>query len=253
MILNFKQFLLEMPLNYYGHKFINKEPELKNNFDPNSLGARPMAHFSQQDRNLITHPKTFQKLEQILKNSGYNFNILLYESWGHYDYDKAIHSKTDWLKEVEQFIAENGIQIANHITFVKNSSTGDPLTVWILTHTIGHALIKPPTREKMTEILKSVATMPDKFDIIQFWSQIFKFKSIQKQPSGTVEKIKPFAGVSSIEELIYELVAEFLWNGGIRANTSNNPKVSQAVANLERMIQGALDFAEGKIITDFFE
>jgi hypothetical protein len=165
--MNFKQFL-EMPLSHY--KF---DPEGRNNYQrsidkdklekarkgelwddvadakgkisriqvkPSHVGQKyVMGYFSNTDVALLSNQKSSKTLENKLKNVGYNFNILIFES--SVDDDRRnVSPPSNYIRKINNYIRSNNITLENHITYVKNGSSGDPLTPWMILHTLGHAV-----------------------------------------------------------------------------------------------------------------
>lgn len=249
----------EMPLAHYGYQFHSKndpdegfldnktqaivrkkkmtapwggeveEKETKN------IGGR----FSSKDKILISHPRTLRVLEEKLRNSKYNFNILLIEKkQGH----GVIY--TDNVKEydaqVSAYMRDNKLQKSNHITFVKNATSGHLLTPWMILHTLGHTVtdhIYNFSSEPITAVKEKIRSWNNLG--VGSLRNIFQFASIQK---GVVD---------STEELLHELIAEYLWNGRIRVN-SNSSSIIEYVKDLEDDVEKLLSSCVGEIIYDTF-
>lgn len=224
MKLNFKQFINESPLVNYVTSINpqNNQKRQKEYDQESSLG-----YFSKKDIKIITNPKTTRILKEKLKNIGYNINILLYEK-----------SKGNYTKEIEEYIQNNNIPTENHITFVKNGSTGDFLTPWMIFHTFGHAVqnyqkINPPSNSLL-----------NCFELgfqLQQAKNLFMFKSAQNMDVPT-KRIIDFA------ELENELIAEFLWNAKIRIK---QPQFLSLAECIENKIKQSLNQCVGKIIYDW--
>lgn len=271
--MEFKYWLLnEMPLNYFGVQLHRPESEIERS----PQGAS--GHFAAIDRANIQHPRTMQKLEQVLANRGWRFNILLYES------DLYLNELQE---EVEDFIAQNDIPTKGHITFVKNGSSGDVLTPWMILHTFGHALfsMKTPqmksiqaalTKELSSLLSDQLTSYGQKLNPrdpqveihlrqmqLELVRRLLQFKSA-KRAEGRLS-------VGTLGELIHELVAEYLWNGRIRIKPDLErrstklgapysylaepvklapERLEQFAAQIENLIKQALDQAVGKIIYD---
>lgn len=93
------------------------------------------SHFSFEynDKITLANQKTIKKLESRLNNSNYNWNIIIGDYEGLNIYDRLM-----WPDVVKSKL---GIETENHITFIKQSSSGHTLTPDMLIHTIGHAVI----------------------------------------------------------------------------------------------------------------
>lgn len=253
MNFSFKNWLSESPLKYYG---VRTHPDY--DYNRNLGRTNPFkgiqkdisGYFSTGDEAIIKHPKTAKILEEKLKNIGYNVNIIFYE-----DINRTDRLQYAYVEKINKYIEKNNIQKEGHITFVKNSSSGDFLTPWMIFHTFGHAVNgysktqKPSLDEKISQCFSEykiwsgsryqsikLGQMPVEDDL----SKIFKFKSIKnKMPDG----------VPNFVELVHELIAEYLWNGKIRTTTS----VYESFANcLETKIKESLDICVGNVIFDYF-
>lgn len=229
MKLNFKQFFNESPLAYYG-VHLNPEYEEERNLDGHPKYQQDIAgKFSKSDAKIISNPKTTQILKEKLKNIGYNINIILYEKI-------SVTDKTSFKRDVKQYLQNKNIPTENHITFVKNGSSGDFLTPWMIFHTFGHAV-------QNYSLIDDRHCFPEDFNFTQA-KTLFMFKSARNTTPGWGANPK---GITSREELKNELVAEFLWNDGhIR---STNLQLKEC---LEKTIKKSLDDCVGQIIYDYF-
>lgn len=251
--MDFKKWLLqEMPLSNYKTKFIHDPYEkeafgydtLKKKIDksrqviPNSSSSifsnqkDIEDQFSKKDRLIITHPKTFRILEEKLKNSKYNFNILLIES-------QKDSNKNEYMEHLIKFMKENNISQQNHITFAKNSTSGHLLTPWMILHTLGHAI----SEENDYYVTSEVINLLEPIKNIGI-NNIFNFKS--------AEEIKNIYD----GEIVHELIAEYLWHGGeirVKNPYNNNEKIMNVIFEIEEKIAELLDNCIGKIILDVIE
>lgn len=216
--MNFKEFI-EMSLKNY-----RVEP---NGFEP-------------VDVKVMLNPATQRNLEARLKTStNFDFNILLLG----FDYSLG---KDQFLAHVMDYMKKENIPLENHITFAKNGSTGEPLTAWMIPHTIGHAIsfYNKSIFIKILRIIEDIcekrfsnyktAVLP-----INLAASLFKFRSARVTAAGKVAK----QTLLNFEELICDLVAEYLTYGKIRADVPVN--------QIEELIHGVLSDCVGKIITDF--
>lgn len=162
------------------------------------------------------------------------------------------------MMQVYKYCQENGIPLEGHITFAKPQSTGDSLTPWMILHTLGHALFAnfQPKEAMIQELLRVVRlySMERRVEvnasmIMRFFSELFKFKSI----SNPINKDK---ATVDTEELVYELVAEYLWHGQIRTNPQaeyyERYRLGDVAKNLEKIIHNQLQASVGKVIVDYF-
>jgi len=232
--MNFKNWLLnEMPLKHYGHEFhsSNSDTEVfdksKKQYEINptsqdvpwggkikSTTKDPISgKFSKKDKIIISHPKTARILEEKLKKSKYNFNILLIEKNSNVQVTFSPTSSRPILKgypdQIENYMKENNLQKENHITFVKLGTTGHLLTPWMILHNLGHAITDHLSKNRSSayEKLDRLA-----YDIYDIYPQVFLFQS------ATSRKVEDSA------ELTHELIAEYLWHGKIRVNNNFNEK-----------------------------
>lgn len=288
--MNFREWfkINEMPLSYYGHQFKSdndpdekydsksgiqliskKDPKYPRGYKLQQIGDK----FSRRDKIIISHPKTARVLEEKLKKSKFNFNILFVEldpNWKKSQpdvWDKTFTEPLDtshsfWKEDVEKYIKLNKIPIADHITFVKNTSTGHILTPWMILHNIGHALSETIGRDFDTEMdraLRKITMALKKYEISpearnqNFISPtyglvaggyispavvVFNFKSVKDE------------NIIDTEELRHELVAEYLWNGSIRPNPIwlNAENVIREIKDLGLVIESMLQRCVGQII-----
>jgi len=222
----------EMPLANYRTSFLpGNEPDNKEGISD---------RFVARDRKAIDNATIQNRLAQALERStGFHFNIIFLES------RTKLTSK--YHEEAARYCLRNSIPLDGHITFVKNSSTGDPLSAWMILHTLGHALGDFDSNmvgrirsifSKMDAANRITSSTPD--DVIANLAKVFKFRSLANKK------------VTSLEELVYELVAEYLWHGQIRANLVNF-QVFSSVRAIEETIHEALSHAVGNIIIDLFD
>lgn len=267
----------EMPMANYNIGHINKDV-------PQKLGSIPVGGFTSQDRKAMYNPVWVKKLGDVLsRTSKYNFNIILMERKRPDPKSSEGKNQRDFFEEVEQFIKEKNIPTEGHITYVKNSTTGHALTPWMLLHTIGHAVfnqeqhIYKQAKEVMHSLyidhvkshnfLRSSEASLFQYDTpVSFLKRLFLFKSAQNAEKGHEDR-----SLVDFSELIYELVAEYLWHGGkIRwqmpeeipnANphdvNSANVKMSEEmvarhIRTLESEIDRALTACVGKVIYDYY-
>lgn len=200
---------------------------------------QPSKDFTDADVRVTTHPKTKETIERILKTStNYNFNILILP--------KNIDAKS--------YCTQNKIPLENHITYVKISSSGDPLTPWMIFHTLGHALIGGtedysggPTDTSTT--IKQLLTRIEELNPV---------KTVEIDTFPTISKVFKFSSavnnkITNLWEFIYELVAEYLWHGKIRYNAPQGfyqPALQSNVTQIGQAINYALSKVVGKIIID---
>lgn len=263
--MNFKNWLLnEMPLSHYSHdfKYSNNEEEGFTSDKMQTINSFTTSwnKFSKKDKILISHPKTMKILEQKLKSSKFNFNILLIETLTRF-------SVRDYREQVKNYCVENGINIVNSITFAKNATTGHLLTPWMILHTIGHALLEHE-KTKILDIENSINKIS-----FEFKERSYDDYESMDDIDGTylaadwIKDVFMFKSASLKEvpnrmELYHELIAEYLWNGEIRINPnlSNSPYLKHPnsfeilknqVHVIEQHINDVLASKVGSIITDY--
>jgi hypothetical protein len=251
-MINFYEFLLkkdmmlmEMPLKHYGYQFSKPEDRYIGHGDDGndyfgrsrtqvkSDGEVVQGRYTKKDKTIIAHPRTFRILEEKLKRSKYNFNILFLEERKDNEYLFISTAKQVFEKrpELNDYFSSKGIDIQKSITFLQIGSAGHLMTPWIILHRIGHAISPKDSEYELYSIIMKYFPNKD-FD---FWS-IFKFKS-------AVNK-----NIDSAQEGFHELIAEYLWNGKIRSNASD-PKVIKMITDIEAYIDLLLESCVGKILT----
>lgn len=207
----------------------------------------PGGNIDDTDHKVLSKGKTKSLLEkQLAQSTGYNFNIIVGTFPGS-------PSKVAYLNKVIEYCKENNIPLENHITFAKSSSTGHPLTAWMLLHTIGHAILNQPNRSQVYRILDKILEKVSKIytdegSYVNDKAKYFKFKSAL----NTSANMKPTAkgdvpGIANKEEFAYELLAEYLWHGKIRID----PVYQHLALELEQLFDGLLKSCVGYIIMDY--
>jgi hypothetical protein len=256
--MKFKEWLKnESPLQYYGYDFHSEnEPDegflkdktqsTKNSSDSSDVTDQ-WDKFSKRDKILISHPKTFKILEDKLRNSSFNFIILLIEQQQN---DSSNIRKYE--SQIQDYLNANNLDVyarRNSIVFAKNSTSGHLLTPWMILHTIGHALFESPhLNASLFYDVSNTLWEIDKLSEQQL-KKVFVFKSIRD--SNLVNRA----------ELINELVAELLWNGKIRISPKidslypnseqvSSEEIKSKVLLLEKQLNKCLESVVGKIIYD---
>ena len=263
--------ILEFPLSHIGGYYTYEAEREKDKAllaTSSSTGVKPSKYFkgilgrySSRDKAIITHPKTARILEQKLSNSEYNFNILFYEMrvTDRQSYESQV------LRSADLYINRNNLDIDNTISFVKNGSSGDSLTPWMILHCIGHAVFDFASKkdrrldphDSINLILKKFlminssgedtenrkAYHSDTEDLLSVASEAFAFSSIRQKK------------IDDESELLYELMAEYLWNGSIRinrayANGGNRGEILTYLAQLNASYDVMLKRCVGSIILD---
>jgi hypothetical protein len=261
--MNFKEWLLnEMPLNHYGHQFINDDekdpPETFYSKEPSGrfqIYSQPVGtygdlnindKFSRKDKAIISSPKTARVLEQKLKSSKYNFNILFIENfrinWGTKDWrpEKNLDDR------ISEYVKSNNLNIDQSITYISNRSAGHLMTPWMILHRLAHAIgaINGSIYDSLRIILDLKSS-----NLIHL-ANVFSFKSIQQDGRFSITSRE------SVEELFHELVAEYLWHGKIRLNpkvlSSDREHYQKVISDIESLIVKSLDNCVGKILRDIY-
>jgi hypothetical protein len=258
---------MEMPLRHYGHifndpgdRYIDKSEDQDEPLEPLGKGGVQLkarapyddnddiiqGRYTKRDRMVISHPKTFRVLEQKLSKSKYNFNILFIEERKKQQYLIISNTKEIFEKrpELNTYLKSNGIDVQNSITFIQVGSSGHILTPWMILHRIGHAIggaynpkgtggyehqfYEYPVLQEIRNIIGRYVTGKS--------LNFFKFKS-------AVNK-----NIDSDEEFVHELIAEYLWYGEIRSNSSD-ANVLKMMVDIGAFIDLLLESCVGKILT----
>jgi hypothetical protein len=247
---SFETFL-EMPLGHYGYKkFTNKTLHIPKVAPDKEVNAEDV--FTIEDRNIIKSGVAAKKIESILNKTKWTWNILFIEAHRKtLNSQDSVYKKKSWLKNsVEKYITDNNIPMQGRITFAKNSSTGHLLTPWMTIHTMGHALLSNRYKEIWTHFYDSMQSWAGD-DIIYTYDlarDLFMFQSAQKR------NLRDTSGYSQ-SELVYELFAEYLWNGGkIRLNKNSiyYPAATHDIKIIYDFFEEELNAAVGQIVVDFF-
>ena len=225
--MRFKSFI-EMALkNYRLGPFDDDE-----NFYARKINAR--------DEKVVSHSKTYRQLERVLKTStNFDFNIII----GQPPASKYGYSQNGVRQFVKDIAAKENIPLQNHITFVKSSSTGDVLTSWMILHNIGHAILDNDnqvgnqamiTISKLLSQLETRTNANEKSRVADL-VKLFNFRSAREKPNKIID----------IGELVFELMAEYLWHGKIRFSESN-----PIIQEIEKELHNSLAAAVGTIVLD---
>lgn len=281
----------EMPLSHYGYQFksdndpdekynpktgsqaiVTADPEYPGEFKINSIKDR----FSRRDKIIISRPLTAKLVEEKLRKSKFNFNILFIEldpNWRDSQEKKSDElwgvpvgstqtSRDIWQSDVNKYIKLNNIKIDNHITFVKNASTGHLLKPWMIFHTLGHALSDFVGGEFMMEmhrVFRRIVSNIDKYELQKLRDKNFIMPTYAGNAFSITRAIIVFdfksirdESINDSAELRHELVAEYLWNGKIRINKAfeDSKEIVEEVKNLEFVLSNMLQKCVGKIIYD---
>jgi hypothetical protein len=288
--MNFKNWLLnEMPLAHYGYEFAKGEkkdpPETfyskQDKFQtyarapedwavgkgepPKGIDLAITDKFSDKDKLLILHPRTARVLEQKLKSSKYNFNILFIEeersNFPYYDRRGLLRVRNQEAKSIHErimdYIKANNLNIQSSITYAANVSTGHIMTPWMILHKLAHAVAAEQDNfdigfpyDSLFRILPGNSGWR-RFRANSDVKNMFSFKSIQQTGELSI------TNRNSIEELFHELMTEYLWHGKIRLNPSAPPEKKEeyqnAIIKIEALIVKCLDSCLGKVISDIPE
>lgn len=208
-------------------------------------------YFTREDRVALKNQAMARKLEQILSRlSGINFNVIFFE-----DIEGGGLAFKDYGIKVQRYIRQNNIQTAGHITFVKNSSTGDNMTPWMILHTVGHAIfnedknveLKVYAKNMLKSMYESGKPTASAMEIARNIGKHFKFRSALNSVQGK----KNF--IASLDEFLFELVAEYMWHGGKIRHDPNEPMpVKNAIEGLEEIIKEAIHNCIGRVIYDYY-
>jgi len=258
-----------MPLSHYGTYLDGPLWDKQREIDKGKKNVDISGYFSNKDVIRIKDPNTYRTLENKLKSIGYNFNIILAESMSIPKVSNNFNYKRDYEQQIQNYMVIRGLQKENHITFVKNSSSGDLLTPWMILHNIGHAVTSKLGIQRIGDQVedclrktglfgKALKKTPvyededededeDYSNTTQFIDSLYSmiiFKKIFKFRSSQNEK-----NLLDFDEFIHELFAEYLWNGKIRTN----PEYVEVGRCLESIIRSCLDSCVGKIIYDLVD
>ena len=217
-------------------------------FEQPIKGSHPVRTISVADEKTLRHPKTHRQLEKVLKTSThFDFNIIIGQP-------PAFGGRKEFINFAKEVCQKEGYPLEGHITFVKGSSTGDTLTAWMLLHNIGHAIL-----DNHPEIMKALKAYVYQLEMslvnrvgldsdmrLNTLSRLFKFRSARIR----LEKPGNKASVLDEEELIHELMAEYLWHGKIRLNEST-PRILQIINFIQIMLHSSLEQSVGTIVVDY--
>lgn len=230
---------MEMPLVGYNIKNLSKK-------------VVDSKYFDDRDKRLITSTKIQTCLKSILEKHGYKFNFIFIE-----DYNK------------NETLPSNVEIYPDAINFIKTSSSGDALTCWMQLHTLAHALYDVPS--KKAELYKNIQIIKKEYDLTQHeFNSLFTFRSARESKKNYLSpnyvSVKPKYTVEDVDELIHELLVDYLWNNKIRYDV-NHPYINnlppltknktplveplkEFIALATKNIIKVLDASVGKIIVD---
>lgn len=271
----FAQYLKEMALRSYRTDFLDPPNKGEEGFYTRHDGKKDSgsqvyrsdkgvehaisSYFSRRDRTVISHPRTTRSLEQRLSRSGYEFNILFLE-------DRRALTGSDYTDQVEEFMERNGIAREGHITFVKNGTSGHVMTPWMILHTLGHAVsdhcdglsagmaaksrIASAARNVMGIVSDSPCGGPNPVSARcrEAFGRVFAFKSAAREDS--------YSAAMNQNELVHELMAEFLWNGDrirVKPPYDLDEEVTSQILVIEGQIGVLLRMCVGRIIFDYYD
>jgi len=228
--MEFRQWLVEMPLSHYGWKYNVKEPfPNQANFERIHKVREPRQFFISDRKRILS---VRNKFEEILNRTPFKWNVIFLESP-----PERIH------QDALNYIEANNVQTQGHITFVKNSSSGEQFTPWILCHVISHSLDSDmfnPTKPVHKENMKSgsivndlIGALSKKFSeldlfpqrlygvdhkILDFLIPYMPFKSARTSMQAMIKSGMNFAqskgAIQSNSECVHELLAYYLFNSG---------------------------------------
>jgi hypothetical protein len=218
----------------------NEEPESISKKAPWEFPDFTDDHYKigyENERKTFKHlSKTYKDIiakldERLLKLNDFNFHIYFGLPK---DIDQILmtahRSREDVTKRSESllqdlFFSSYGLNIPkNDIVFVKTGPSGDILTPWMTLHVIGHSLLSD------NELRKKMIAPLNKFFSDNYppygkhrkhrlmlsgketMSCLFNFRSARTMVAN--KKLKVLAALNDDNELLYELVASYLWNGG---------------------------------------
>lgn len=262
-----KKKINEMPMTSFG-------VDLAKPNDPKDISkdVSDTGWLNVTDRSIIKNVLK-DKVERILKKSPYNWNLIFMDNY--------------FPKKLDEYIAKNKIIIPGHITYVKTSSTGHPLTEWMTLHTIGHALHKSIPEynkfisylDELSEEINRIQGFPFRNNVLPL-SQLFSFNSAaatqmvyRRVGSEKQRKRANLDMILDLEEMAHEIVALYLYKGQVKLElnslgevrlhkTLNHPEIIQGRENkllqliqevepeINSMIDSILKEAVGKVIVD---
>ena len=251
---SFRDWLgLQEQLSHGGHSFRSDDPA---DYEA-SMGVRDSdpkkgkpfyySPFNRRDRREIRDPGYFSSVGKTLgrtpegfdvgsEGGGYKWNIIFLEL----DPSESRFGKYE--EAVEGYMREHGLSRDGHITFVKNRSSGDGVSKWILFHNVGHALFDKPSgtweenavhKDGIMRVLydifaahkESHGEEPEgnRFHVMQVASRYFPHKSGESshrwKVDGRDERSRMAIskrGISSLNEMVYELVSQYIMTGKVR-------------------------------------
>lgn len=185
----------------------------------------------------------------------------------------------------DYFFGSDGMNIPrSDIVFIKTGPSGDPLTPWMVLHTIGHALTSGREGSTLKHSMHQTMNMlEDYYKNLSYHTNpktrcLYNFRSARILDGKKFGKY--FGGVESSEELKHELIAAYLWYGGkikrpsekcmetladrmyLDGKISGNSKefymqktqemVEKFYNSIEQSIKEALDKTRGTVLMDIF-
>lgn len=217
----------EMPLGHFGY-----QPTRDRNWADGERDRKKRPRINDTDHKLLTTQRggkgvVESKLRDVLERlKQFNINVIVLEpkvvSYA------GVPNINDYKLQTYQYITDNKVETKGHITFVKAGSSGHPLTAWQLLHTLGHALLKDGDSPAFAAIYDVIQQMwrdhndqhgmytkkyiPLQQNLSIFGARLFKFVSAKAVFCPKLHDND--RSVNGMSELIFELVAEYLWHGG---------------------------------------
>lgn len=226
--------------------------------------------FSKKDRSIISHPKTAKTLENKLSAGKHKFNILFIDVANARKFQYSPKERElEYYGYVNEFMKKNNITKEDHITFVKNGTSGHLMSPWMILHTVGHAVgeelfrqdqslkgqrmpsanVRLHVESLLTDLIHHVANSSDDLDESRdTLSHIFMFNSARPGVNIIDSSVKNSA------EFFHELIAEYLWNGDkirIKPPLDKDEEVLRIVHEIEQELDLGLDSCKGKVIYDY--
>ena len=245
-----EQIISEMPMTHGGSQFYSDNPEdyeKAMGVTPNDSHRGTKFYYSpinRRDRAAITKPDYWNAVGQTLdrvpegwhtetNSGGYNWNVIILEL------DPNRSNFRQYQEMTKEYMQKHGLHVEGHITFVKNRSSGDGVSRWILFHNAGHAVferqmesVNAPHKTRIKNIFNEIylshaksygqEPMGNRFHIMQVVSRYFPHKSGEnahawrqvENPARAKAVAKK--GISSINEMIYDLFAQYIVTGNVK-------------------------------------
>ena len=217
--MNFKQFLLEMPITKF---------QLMGNWDKNA----PKRKWSDVDSDLLQSPKAVDRIHKKWSNTKENFELYFVRSKEASKFQQVGKVNKEWVKENLGFDINPALDT---ITIIYCGNIGgfytQPMTAWTIAHRMAHSLLGKKSNYHFEEFITTLRRdFQEALEGIynKTYNKPYSYTSdIRSAVEKDVHKLAKHMGtmksardkhLNSFYEFCYELVAQYIITGHIKFN-----------------------------------